>query len=493
MLEVLVVDDEAPIRDWLKYCIESEADKFHVAAASANGKEAYELIRQLKPDVVITDIRMPGMDGIELMQEVKKFLPYTHFVILTNYADFNYAKQAVTFGAKEYILKSEMKKSDLTAVLTQLLEAKREIKAQKIQNRYPSGHVDIYDLYQRYEDLAFCREFWQELGINLSQPYCILGLAEEGDVDQRELLIHLAREQNLSYYITVLRQGIVYLVMQHKDGYALHRKAGRIARRLWGDYGQSVGVGVVEDNIGNFIISLEKVYTVLQGQFFSDEARIIRYEECLACPDLDRGKIREGQKTIFSNLSLRQYDLVQEQLLNWFSYFDQVNAADIPWAIEQCKRMVLSVEERFYHQNPAGEEEDGAWGRLQSLTSCREACLIMIVTMHSAGQDGKSKPMKDALEYIHKNYNRSISLVDVARQVYRAPDYFSRMFKEAMGENFSVYLMKYRLQKARELLLHTDMRISQIAYEVGYSAPGYFSRLYKKYMGKTPEEERKSK
>lgn len=119
MLHIMVVDDEAPIRDWLVYCIQ-KCEAASSVTSAVNGEEAYRRILEQKPNVVFTDIRMPGMDGLELMSKVRDILPFTVFIILTNYAEFSYAKQAISLGAREYILKSEMRSSDIQRIVAEI-------------------------------------------------------------------------------------------------------------------------------------------------------------------------------------------------------------------------------------------------------------------------------------------------------------------------------------------------------------------------------------
>ena len=102
MLDILVVEDEAPIRDWIVYTISNISDKFNVVASAQNGKEAYELSLKLKPKVIISDIKMPIMGGIELTKEIKKVYSDIYIVLLTNYAEFSYAKEAISCGVYEY-------------------------------------------------------------------------------------------------------------------------------------------------------------------------------------------------------------------------------------------------------------------------------------------------------------------------------------------------------------------------------------------------------
>lgn len=248
MLNILVVEDEGPIRDWIVYTIKNISDEFNVIGSVNNGKEAYDMTLNFEPDVIITDIKMPIMDGIELSRKIKEIMPNIYIIILTNFAEFSYAKEAISCGVYEYLIKSDIRPKELKEILD------------KINDK-------------------------------------------------------------------------IKLKMDKK-----------------------------EENI------------------------------------LDRQEI---------------------------------------------------VKTKIY-----------------------------------------SKSIEKALKYIDINYKNHISLIDVAKHVYLSHEYFSRLFKEEVGENFSTYLTIYRIKKASKLIKSTDMKISQIASEVGYSNAGYFSKNYKKYTGVSPEEDR---
>ena len=122
-MKILIVDDETPIREWIQFSIErGNNPDFNIVAVAENGNDALELALKYQVDVVISDIKMPGIDGIELMKQVLKKMPYTSFVILTNYAEFSYAREAVTYGAKKYLLKSELRGRDILRTLEEIQE-----------------------------------------------------------------------------------------------------------------------------------------------------------------------------------------------------------------------------------------------------------------------------------------------------------------------------------------------------------------------------------
>ena len=113
-MKILIADDETPIREWIQFSIERGNDpEFEVVGTAENGNEAFELALKCRVDTVITDIKMPGMDGLLLMKKLQKELPYVAFIVLTNHAEFSYAREAIEYGAKKYMLKSEMRGEDI--------------------------------------------------------------------------------------------------------------------------------------------------------------------------------------------------------------------------------------------------------------------------------------------------------------------------------------------------------------------------------------------
>ena len=147
-MKILIVDDETPIREWIQFSIERGGrEDLQVAAVAENGEEAFKLALKHHVDVVITDIRMPGMDGIELMKKILEAMPYTYFIILTNYAEFSYAREAITYGAKKYLLKSEMRGRDIVDALEEIREDMDRKTADGFGDRDDNGYLEIFDYY----------------------------------------------------------------------------------------------------------------------------------------------------------------------------------------------------------------------------------------------------------------------------------------------------------------------------------------------------------
>lgn len=488
MLSVLIVDDEAPIRDWVEYCLKREAEKIRILGVAKSGEEACKMAEEKLPEVIITDIRMPGMSGLELMKAVKEKAPYTEFIILTNYAEFSYAKEAISCGAKEYLLKSEMRAEDLIRILDKIAEEKNQIVRSKTEQRFPDGFVDLYGLYQSRE--TDHRDFLREIGIQEDQPCQILCINRDTQEKPADFFMEAALHEGVDRCIPASRNEYLFLILQDRHEVKLCDVGRRMAVKVQKACGAWVGISHCFFDAGSFLLGLKQAITACEYHFFSEEQQIFDYDSLTAFPQLNFEMVRSKYQEIQAALSYKQYDRALVHLEQWFSMLKEIRIQDTEWAIERCRRLVLMVEEQCFHLDSSGEDEARKSFLPETLGKCKSHCESMIRKLYDKKNGQYSESIEQALGYIHNNYNKDISLVDVAGIIFRSPEYFSRLFKEEVGENFSTYLMLYRLNHARELLKKTDMKISEISNLVGYSTQSYFSRLYKKYMGKTPEEER---
>ncbi len=489
MLSVLIVDDEAPIRDWVEYCLKREPEKIQILGVAKSGQEACSLVKNQIPEVIITDIRMPGMSGLELMKYMRERAPYTEFIILTNYAEFSYAKEAISWGAREYLLKSEMKADDLIRILNKIEEEKLRIRHSKKQQRLPNGFVDLYGLYQTDQD-SRRREFLTDIGVRTEEACQVLCFGQSQPEKQREFFTSLAAAEGVSRCIPASRNEYLLLILQDAHPRKLKGAGRRMAEKILDSRNTVVGISHCFSDTEDFITGLKQAITAYEYHFLSENQRIFDYDSLAHLPQLNFEMVRSKYQEIQTALSYNQYDQALVYLEQWFSMLKDISAQDVEWAVERCRRLVLMVEEQCFHLDPSEEREAKIGFLPKNLRECKNYCEQLIQKLYDKKNGKYSQSIEQALNYIHNNYNKDISLVHVAGIIFRSPEYFSRLFKEEVGENFSTYLIRYRLNRAREMLKKTDMKISEISYQVGYSTQSYFSRLYKKYMGKTPEEER---
>lgn len=489
-LNVLVVDDETPICDWLVYCIQKASPDYRVVAAF-NGEDALAKVLEFKPDLVLTDIRMPGMDGLELMRQTLEVLPLTTFAILTNYAEFGYAKQAISLGAREYFLKSELRATDIEKLMKAVLNAKTVKRSEKVDDVFQSGCIDLYNFYRNQEVPGFADQFWEHHGMQKHVPYQLLCIPGGSRPEEwRELAVTAERFQavsgNEAYLAAACEKGCDYIVVQTKWdlGSCVSRVAAALSHRGF------IGISSVIPDRADFARGLQESTCAQMTGFFAMDASPVCFSDIRKRPGLDRNSLLHKRDSIIRLIQKRNYLEAEEQARLWFSQMSVPGSADVRWSVDTCRRMVLSIEEQYYQETKCPPSEMTV---PKTAAECLDRCLELFAHMEQSYSGRYSPSIAAAIEYVHSHYQEQIAMTDVARQVYRSPEYFSRQFKEETGENFNTYLTQYRLDRAQEMLDRTDLRISEIAERVGYTTPGYFSRLYKKYKGITPEHARMSK
>ncbi|UQT49868.1 response regulator [Flavonifractor plautii] len=344
MLHIMVVDDEAPIRDWLVYCIQ-KCEAASSVTSAVNGEEAYRRILEQKPNVVFTDIRMPGMDGLELMSKVRDILPFTVFIILTNYAEFSYAKQAISLGAREYILKSEMRSSDIQRIVAEIAATTAKIRSEKVHDVLQDGVVDLYEMYRNFEQPGAVAAFWQRQGLRPGQPYLAFCVANDSSLDLRRQMVALASASRAPFSAAAMVQEHLYLLLQCPEaealrGYALDTEAAlgsaacppacppcaptsASSSVCWGGGGGSRGLLLHRRRGGALLRHLRPA-------------------------PIDREAAHARKQEVLRLLARRQVEEARGALRAWFALFGMVGADDVRWAVDTVNRMVISMEDWYY-------------------------------------------------------------------------------------------------------------------------------------------------
>ncbi len=486
-LTVFTVDDEKPIRDWINYCISLKGDKFQILGSAKNGKEAFDKVIELKPDVIVTDIQMPVMDGLELMEKVSPLLPYTVFIVLTNHAEFSYAQRAINYGATSYLLKSEMRSGDLTHILEGVLEKKIDIIQNKEINLAQDYMIDLFDIFQGKSTQEIL-DFWQRLGADLQKSYIVLTMSRSLWEHREHIYSHILTGNN-TLVLYALHQGYLQIILQGDEN--LYNHSLSIGNFICKEYNCPVGIGVEHMGFGSSTRAVEEAIEALEMYFFKQENKLYCCSDMLSEEDGYNRKIQEHFGEIHSLFALKSYREVDVELEKLFQSVKSLEYTQVVWLKKQWINLYITIEQHCHNQKLIPASTSDNLMTITTLQICMDRIKEMLNLLIIDGGSGYSSSIATALDYIHQNYDKQINLVDIAKLVHRSPEYFSRMFKEEVGENISVYIIMYRLKKARTLILNTDKRIADIGYQVGYVNPGYFSRLYKKYMGINPDKERR--
>jgi len=511
LYKLLLVDDERIIREGIVRLIDWNSLEIEVEEA-ANGVEAYEKIKNAVPDIIITDIKMPGMDGLELITKVKGEFPDVIFVILSGYGEFNFATRAMQYGIKYYLLKP-CDEDEITNVLKKVIN---ELKQNKQKQNFIRKMKEDLDRVMPQVKEQFLRD-------------CVMN--------------RLTDEKDIAYFKDLLQlpEGKMRLLLFHLEG--SHGFESRFALKNFLDnWGKDQTL--LSTIIGENVLVLQKIIPLKS---------LFQYIEELKKCFYDYYGIH-FTVAVSSEGFFEQLPVLYSEVLEYLEYRfylgegsiitkdDVVSSEKISELVANFDYQRLGLLIRSGNVNAVKKEMEEFFYRLNTYKSkldiVRTLCVeLYIFIIRQGNTDNLNEYMKQvvelqtidtiskmfafissiAIEITEANYKRTVqknsktiqevlnaiennigddelSLSKIADQiVYMNVDYLGKLFKKEVGENFSQYLMNARIEKAKQLLSQDDCcKISDVAEKVGYgNNPQYFSQVFKKATGYTPSEYRK--
>ena len=543
MLKTFLVEDEVVIREMIKKMIPWEQYGFELAGEAADGEMALPLILKSKPDLLITDIKMPFMDGLTLCRLVKKELPDIRIVILSGYDDFNYAKQAISIGVEDYLLKPITK----NAFIERLEEIHNRYEHEKTQREYYEkirlemqeyeknasrdffetlvrADSDLAELYRRadklnldivaeaYNILIFTPETSE--GNYNSYEECSDWEAEVQDKINTYFLNHpvaiLFRHQVFSYAILVKGQKDTIEKNTEECVKAIQDIMNQTERRTdW-----FIAVGKSADRLSMLGHSYRTAVRANSFRYLYD-GHILDYQSLEAQKENPSDSCREDsvqlrnvninalnpailQKFLSSGLAEEVEDFIRD----YFNAIGQEPMGSLVfrnYVVLNVRFSVLSFLKKLGCDDSeiSGQEMENIMGETgktieAAVAYCGKILKKAIALRDENAGDQNRSVLKLAVDFIDHNYmDEEISLNKAAHVANVSANHFSALFSQNMGQTFTEYLTDLRMSKAKELLRCTAMRSSEIAGEVGYKDAHYFSYLFKKTQGMTPSEYRK--
>lgn len=476
---VLIVDDERPIREWIALCLENMSLPVEVVGCAANGKEGYELFCQMCPDVIITDIRMPMMDGLELMKKVKEKDADVSFIILTCHEEFSYAREALKMGTEDYLLKTEISKEQLEKVFLKLQNVKnKNVNKEKIFLERQSFICSILngDGIPQKEDM-------EKIGIFVEKKDFFVAMVKvKTAVDMHGAQEQLKVDGYQCFYFPYEKSVILTLVWIDRIPSTLSRIHSQqiFADRISGIFGGTIGISQVHDDVAKLKKAVEEAKQQLEMGFYkkgSINLEMLQKQR----PDDEQ----EAEKRV-RELKEQIYSLDRESLCdNLCQWIEKIGARRMMRGEvlkEECIFLMRGIKERY----PALDFDKERISNADSYEALREIVLESVENLRNTGDSRAGIYMNSAVDYMKKNYRGNCSLEAVARHVGLNPDYFSRLFKSHMKKTFNTCLTEIRMEAAKRLLAAGEKSIGQIAEEVGYQNIAYFSKVFKKYTGSTP-------
>ena len=543
MLKIFLAEDEVIVRETIKRMIPWEELGFELVGEAADGEMALPLLIRQKPDLLITDIKMPFMDGLTLAKLAKKELTELKIVILSGYDDFNYAKQAINIGVEDYLLKPITK----NALIERLSEIRSRYEHEKTQKEYYEkfqremqayeknssrdffealvrGSMDMMEVYKKAEKLGvdIVAEAYNILIFTMNSEEDFSGQKEgysEWEAESLEMLEEffsghpsamLFRSNIFSYGVLLkgLKECIKEITKEcvGKIQGILKRKE---SKREW-----FLAVGQPVERLSQ----IKKSYHTASRAF---SQRYLYVENILYYDEMEMMEHRSGQADTNDNAYLKKVDvnalnpaILQKFLSNGIQEETENFVKDYFYAIGQepmeslVFRNYVILNVRFSvitflkglgcdteGMEPENTEEILAESgkNIESAIAYAEKMVSQAITIRDQNSGNKNRSiLKTAVDFIESHYmEEEISLNTVANVANVSANHFSALFSQNMGQTFIEYLTSLRMNKAKELLRCTGMRSSEIAGEIGYKDAHYFSYLFKKTQGMTPSDYRK--
>lgn len=524
MIKILIVDDELLVRIGLKSTLDWEKYGFTLVGEAKNAKEAEELFHKFSPDILLTDISMPGINGLELISQLKNKKPELQSIILTHYEDFCYAREALQLGALDYILKSNLTPERLLAVLQKAesqLPGNREnnisgISTSDGKNRHNRSELllSYFEEVIKYKKTPANRLYDQIDGYASYQLASIsinLSINDKLNLDAREIKVI---EEVSSQILSSFAQDIQCLIHENRINYLfcfkkilskteqdmiiiklLNSVVTNLKKIL--NYYMLSGISLASDTIRSLGNMYEQAYAAGQKSFF-DDSHLTLYE-----PESD------NSATVHVTVDLVKVKaLLQEKKCTELEiYFDELFSVlkklrDKP-LFQAIYNQILELFSLYLKENNNGEQYSQLSSSMFEIENFEKLYDFNAVKMHILnivtllmGIDNKedniqmSHIIKKSISFIEKNYNQNISLSNLATNVEVSRNYLSFLFKQELGLNFSHYLTGIRIDKAKRMLAVTNMKIYEIADRVGFDSPYYFSKVFKETTGMTCSEYR---
>lgn len=553
MLKVFIVEDEMIIREGIKRNIPWEKEGFIFAGDASDGELAYPKICDSKPDILVTDIRMPFMDGLELSRLVKKELPDTKIIILSGHNEFDYAKEAITIGVTDYLLKP----ISAAKLLESLHRVGQIVEEEKQQKQYLEAFEKEQKEKQHLEQQKLLRELFaakqsaieifqkgREIGLDLSADCYNIILFQialeqesknkekrtEGVSGPQSIYTEQCPNQFLNHCLDQIEEGLddianVFLVDMNMDNWAILIKGkneAHVSRR------EDACVNLIRESVEGytgmeyFIAVGEKVTRLSAlGECYKGVSRVYAYRYFTGKNQLVRSAdslqpVRQEEKLDVRGISASGLDrravesFLKTGLADEVDHFIQDYFASIGENELQSRLFRQYVTMDMYFAAVSEAEQLGHTA--DEVAECcsgdfsmdvvfadtenaarylAQAFRQVIAMRESASEQKYAVLLENARKYIREHFEEeTISLNTVAANVGMSSNHFSTIFSQETGETFIEYLTDVRMEKARELLRGTSMRTTDIAYAVGYKDSHYFSYLFKKTQNCTPREYR---
>jgi two-component system response regulator YesN len=525
-IKLCVIDDIKSVVDMISKKIQWMEHGIEIVGTALNGEEGLELIRDVKPDIVLTDIRMPRMDGLEMTRAIVEFSPHTKIIILSAFTDFSYAQQAIRLGAFDFVKKP----FSIDEIIGAVLKAKSSYEEEqqeknkilemekKIKESLPILRQEYFTLLMHHQTSEIqARQRWDFLNIKLQPKDFVVFIVEIDHfiekyqtmpIQEIELIrfsLHNILEETMAsstlgiVFREAMNRYVCVMNCEDNDSATAISEACCSNVPSYTRYTVSIGVGLIVTEIHELPVSYRQALGALSYHFYTEGNGVFSYMNMElkqhGIPNYSLAKeqdflfaLRSGNREKSVQLLEEIMDeLIDSELLPEPKYVENV-------CYEMSSKIFRVLLEKFPYETVHPLEKkiielkNSSHLSLQDIREllidlCQEGCS----RIENERLNESTKIIHQAKGYIIANLHLDLSLEHCARQINLSQGYFSNLFKKVLGISFQQFVIQEKMEKAKSMLIG-DYQVQEIAQELGYEHRRYFSDIFKKYTGMTPTE-----
>ncbi len=501
MLKVLIVDDEFIVRVGLKNCIDWEKMNLRLVGEASNGEEALRLIEEEIPDIILLDIMMPVMNGIELINELFSRGIKTNIIILSCHDDYSYVREAFKSGIHDYILKLSANPEEISNVLQSVA---RRIISDAAFN-LPEGSPDkaqksagsLEDISKKIYGMDYYIASFYHNTLTFMEASIICDLCVE--------LFAKNQPEGVKSFVTLHDKHIPCVISafptctgQHiLDSFKLHLES---VNRILLNYISSpprIGISILKSSPEQIFDAFKESQKAVKASFYKEDKLLSSFSELSFFEPLNPYYSTAFEKNLRTNIERRNISELKNIIGMFFNRVEEY-ASISPDAvklntIEIINTFAIYIRDIGFSLSDLDKEYIYYYQQIAAIMSFSELKAWMGRFLDTLGgflchiNKGVARTdILEALNYIEENYSRDLTLHELAKHINISKSHLSYLFRKETGETFSDYLNKVRIEKAQELLLSRKYKINEVSEMVGFNNTGYFSKVFKKSTGTSP-------
>ena len=484
MKTVLIVEDEKLIRQGIRTMIQRSGVPVEMIMECNNGEMALEMLQSQKVDVIFTDIRMPKMNGIELVEKIQELPEKPIIIAVSGYADFSYAVEMLRMGVRDYILKpvEREKLQDIMRKLEQeIAESRENSKTTKRLGHQQLKYLMLNERITEEELNTMQSEYESEFDLQAYYVYAVNPRKTQA-AEKQYIYLH-----NVEGYD-------VYLVSDKNAPLLLKNELAQ----------EYVGISTMHSGIRELRAAYQDAVDARRHAFCTNRETFWAGEDRKRIPEdfYEQGKRLIGEEMKLRRLQLPGTDKTEELIKSWNGLFyavknEWVEPGDFSVCMDHFFREVRKTYRNMLTDEEANLKRLADYYSFPTLAVWQTEFMEWLLALHERinsrfDTNKNQQKIKRAIEYIQENYDKDLNMAVVSNNISMNYSLFSSLFKEYTGSNFVNYLKAIRMEKAKELLAETDLRIVEISAKIGYDNEKHFMKTFKASCGVSPSEYRKN-